>query len=382
MKKLLILLMVVASVLLALPNSISAESIYDEKIDIEIIKDNNTITINHTSGKNIEYAVVEYSFMKDGRYISMLDTFDVRNDKFTINKGVSTIAVKVWQLKELKNNIYYRYSTSNKNSVGSFTGVERIAIVEIETRHIEVVKLDIVSSRKQLSPRHKYYEFYFDFEKEHDEVISIDVEYIVTEYIFLGLFKGDSYNVSDNINIYNDLVISGYEQYAAGGSVGHRPATRSVIALEPNDSKHEGTHVARASAPTSYLKDAFKIENFAIITIEYTVDGEFYIDQVINDPTTPIEDDINEIKRLLEYLKSILGNITGLVSKVTDFFNGNASTVVKVIIFIVASILLGPVLFILKTIFTAVKYILKIPGMIINTFKILFVPKKNERKWK
>src|SRR5690554_994431 len=382
MKRLLILLLVVASTLLALPNNIKAETIHDQKIDVIITKDGNKVYIEHTSGISIDYAVVEYGFIENGQFISMLDTFKVNDNMFEINKGVNTTAVKVHQIKTLRNNIYYTYSTSNQNTVGSFSGVTRMNIVEIETTHVKTVNAGILSSAKVGSPSHKYYEFYFQFDKEHDELKSIDVSYIIQEYKWWGLVKGEKYNVEDNISINSNVVMSGWEVVKLPGvnvTPNFLPKNVSVKALESNKTEHPGNYVARVSAKTNWLKDSFKIENFAILKIAYTINGEFIIDDVINDPSTPIDDQIDGLLQMLE-------NIQKGITSVTNFFNGiinllteNGSTVLKVIIVIIALVLIGPIFFILKGLFTIIKIIFKIPKMIFNSLKLLFIPKKKEK---
>lgn len=400
MKRLLILLLVVASTLLALPNNLKAASIHDEKIDVIITKDGNNIYIEHTSGISIDYAVVEYGFINGGQFISMLDTFKVNDNMFEINKGVNTTAVKVHQIKTLKNYVYYTYSTSNQNTVGSFSGVTRMNIVEIETTHIETVNAGILSSPKVGSPSHKYYEFYFQFDKKHDELSSIDVSYIIQEYKWWGIVKGEKYNVDDNISINSNVVMSGWEVVRLPGvnvTPNFVPKNVSVRGLESNRTEHAGNYVARVSAKTNWLKDSFKIENFAILKIAYYVDGEFIVDDVINDPSTPIDDQIDGLLAVLRQIQNAVSSITDFFSNLVGFFSNNGSTFMYVVIFIIIMILIGPVIFIFKGLKSIIKLaynsikltvttLLKIPGHIVNVFKILFVPKnkryRNERKWK
>lgn len=371
--------------MLALPKTIiKANTIEDEKIGIVITKDGNTVSINHTSDITIHKAVVEYAFYENDVYISMLDTFDVSNNKLTINKGVTTTAVKVHQVLTLKGNLWYRYATTNQNTAGSFTNVKRMNIVEVETTHIETIKTDILTTAKVASPRYKYYNFYFDFDKIHDELIMLDVEYIIHEYTFFGLIKSKSYNVSDNININENIVMSGYVQSTFPGTttIIFPSKSISVKSLEANTTANPGNYVARVSADLGWLSDNFKIENFAILKVGYMIDGEFILDDVINDPTTPIDDQINDLGKIIENIKNILGDFTNFLNTIINFFTSNGSTVLKVIVGVIALILLGPIFTVIKFIFTIIKYIFKIPRQLLNTLKVLFVPgyNKNERK--
>lgn len=363
-KKILLFIVIIMSSFLIIPaNNVyameySPTSIYDEKIAIELIKDGNTIEIKHTSGRNINYAIVEYAYYDNGRYISMLDTFKVSNNIFTINKGVNVHAVKVHQIKELRNNIYYTYSTSNQNSVGSFNNVERIAIVEIQTTHVQTITTDIHTSSKIGSPLYKYYEFYFDFDKTHDQLISIDVDYIVTKYNFWGLIKGESYNVNNNINVNDYIELNGYEFVKIPGlatpAVYPKSITRKALS-ENTQHNIPGNYVARISANTNWLSDNYKVENFAIIRIEYTIDGEFYIDEVINDPSTPIDDKINDLNNLLNQIQNYIERITNVFNNISAFISGNSPTIIKISLIIVALIVWALLSPIIRLVFNAIK---------------------------
>lgn len=383
MKKILtLLLIIILSFPIFLINHVHADTINDEKVAIEIIKDNNTIEIKHTSGKQLDYAVVEYSFYDtSNNYISMLDQFKITNNKFTINKGVSTVAVKVHQVKELVNNsVYYTYMTTNKNTVGSFAGVQRKAIVEIETTHVKTVNVDFQTSE---SPKiKKYYEFYFDFKKNHDELVRVDIDYVLIQKNLWGLITKE-HNMTDSRK--NTDRIKKYVKNP--GWINTLPVTHFYIAentnikaLEVNNTSNPGTHVLRVQPKGNdtnlKLHTNAHVKNLAIIEVEYTLDGEFYIEQVINNPTTPIDDTLNQLEKIVEQFKTIFDNFNNFINNITSFFNGNSSTILKVVLVVIALILLGPILFVIKWLFIVIKLILKIPVNIFKTLKVLFVPKK------
>lgn len=283
---------------------VNASYIQDKKIDIEIIKDNTVITINHLSDYDFEYAIVEYAYYDNGVKYAELEQLEVRNNQFIIKK--EWIAIKVHQLKVLKNRVYYTYSTSNKNSIGSFDDVIRKNIVEIET---------VASKIKNLNPNinpglsFSVYEFYFNFDKEHDELISIDVNYIIEKIKFVFWKEYTEYN--ENININEDI-----EYYDINTG-----KYKSIKSLEKNtDTNIKADYVTRVHASKGI--DG-KLQNFNIIKIEYIIDGEFFIDDVINDPVTPEQEKIDWFFDFIDKLKSG-------IDKFIEFFNSNASTVIKV----------------------------------------------------
>lgn len=373
--------------MLAIPKTtIKADTIQDEKIGIVITKDGNTVSINHTSDITIQKAVVEYAFYENDVYISMLDTFDVSNNRLTINKGVTTLAVKVHQVLTLRGNLWYRYATTNQNTAGSFAKVQRMNIVEIETTHIETVDAGFQTSE---SPNlKKYYNFYFQFDYDHDELISLDVEYILETRALWGLIV-NKHNMSKNVKNTDKI-----KEYVKNpGWINTMPITHwymgvdtNIPALETNTTNNPGNYVVRLQphGDDSNLKlhTNATIENFAIIRVKYMIDGEFILSDVINNPTTPIDDQINDLGKTIENIKNILGDFTNFLNTIINFFTSNGSTVLKVIVGVIALILLGPIFTVIKFVFTIIKYIFKIPGQLLNTLKVLFVPgyNKNERK--
>lgn len=358
MKKILILIAVIFTALVTTTSVAYADdTIYDQKVAIEIVKDNNTITINHTSGLDISKAVVEYAFLQDNQKIAMLDTFDVKNNKFTVNRNV--FAVKVHQIKVLKKNVYYTYATTNVNTAGSLAGVERRNIVEIQTTDVNTIKSNLEVG---YLTQHRVFEFYFDFEKQHDEILSIDVDYVLYKKR-LGLFPYGYENYTEQkLTFGSNWTIA---QYNAGS------LNKTYKQLEKNSTEFKGEYVARV-APTSNeskasgrvfdFQSTYFVENFAIVRIAYKIDGEFIIDDVINDPTTPIDDDLNYILSFIEKTKSA-------INSVVSWFNSSLSSIIKVaavILIVIAYVLLSPVF---KIVIKIIKLFFK---GIVQIFALLF----------
>lgn len=337
MKKILSLILIGITSVFIIGNKYSIDSsasfIPDEKISIEILKDNTVITINHLTDYDFEYAVVEYAYYDDGVKYAELEQLEVRNNQFVIKK--EWIAIKVHQLKVLKNRVYYTYATSNKNSIGSFDDVIRKNIVEIETVTSKVKTLNPnISSGQSFS----VYEFYFNFDKEHDELISIDVHYIIEKIKFV--FWKEYIEHNENININKDIE---YYDVKLG-------KYNTIKSLEKNtDTNIKADYVTRVHASKGV--DG-KLQNFNIIRIEYVIDGEFFIDDVINDPITPEQEKIDWFFDFIDKLKSSL-------DKVVDFFNSNASTVIKVVVVIAVLLLWALLSPVFKLFYKLLKFIFK-----------------------
>lgn len=366
-KKILIIIIGVASLLLATPKTYAKTNMLldlkDEKIAIEIIKDSNTITINHTSGKILTHAIVEYAFMENGKKISMLATYEVNNNKFEVNSNV--YALKVHQVKTLVNRVYYRYATTNKNSIGDFIGVERQNIVEIETTAVNTIKSLEESS---FMVAHRIYEFYFNFDKKHDELLSIDVDYVVYKKRF-GAFEYGYENATERTLTYGKNYTIKHYLYST------KPPEYYKQLEANNNSSFPGNYVARV-APTavesnsnlSDISSVYYVENFAIVRIRYKVDGEFIIDDVNNDPTSP-EEDINWLLALINKIKKALNEFSTLWSRYSKYF------IIGIIAFF-ALLIWGPVSTILKLLW----FIIKLPFIALKRLgkliKWLFIPKK------
>lgn len=316
-------------------------NIVDEKIAVEITRDNTVVRINHYDNIDISYAVVEYGYVENGEFLSELTQIEVRNNRFTVNSNWT--AIKLHQVKYLVGNVYYTKATTGTNTIGSFTGVKRVGFVEIETTAVKTVTTDTLLNQTPGSSKFKYYEFYFNFEKEHDYVHSIDVNYIMNYYTFFGLIKSGSENHTKTLEHNLATNFQGYKLIDGNLNL-YAPSMETFSNLQKNhDPNINGNYVARIGVTDVELNanwgSDYRIENFAIIRIRYEVDGEFIIDDVINDPTTPIDDSINW---LLDFISNIQKNIAGFI----NFITTHTTPIIAVAIVIVVGIayaLLSPV---------------------------------------
>lgn len=344
LKKILITLIIAFSAfLLILPGNkvfASSSDIEDERVAIEITLSSNQVTINHLTNHDIKYAIVEYAFLDDtGTKISMLAEIPVNNNKFTVNQNV--YALKVHQIRILKDRIYYRYHTleNGKNTVGSLAGVKRMNITEIETTAVKTVSTGLKISSIQTSTTIQTYEFYFNFDKEHDKLHYIDTQYIVVRKL-LGLIETDRKNIESRVNTAK-FNVSGYEFNRVGTAVIPTFKSKSIVGLEANtDNKINANYVARIvpDYKLNGINNDYKIQNFAIIRIAYEIDGEFIIDDVINPPVTPNEP--------LDDLLNLFERINAFIKKITDFWTSNGNKVLKIILgvaLVIAWFILSPI---------------------------------------
>lgn len=370
-KKLLLLITILASSTLLLTNQHIAKNSFDEvnfnvdtmaftpdeKVAIELHKNGTTFEIRHTSGFDIIQAVTEYVIVENGENISRMETFDVINSRIESYPG--TVAAKVHQLIVSINRNTYRYGTTNQNSAPAnynWSNVTRKNIIEIKTTDFALVKTNKV--KDHLGNYHQYHEFYFDFTKKHDEIVSIDVDYMVRRAHIFGI-KGKWVNVHEqNLSANKEWKILPYGWDSAFGNHDRDPLY--VKQLATNNSSKKGTHVARI-APTAenynnkdvtgtwWNEKGFEIQNFAIIRIEYIVDGEFIVDDVVNDPISP--EYPSEFQWLIDFINSIQRGLSGII----EFFSSNASVIIKGLVIIGGLILYAIFSPFFKLIFKAIK---------------------------
>lgn len=369
MKKTIILLFTIFLTfpLLMINNVKANENIHqlsaDSKLDIRVEKHSNIVTISHDSSYIIVQAITE---VVDNKRDSRLFTYDVTNSKFQIDS--ETTAFKIHQLILMTDmGTTFRVQTKGNNQIGTLTGVTRKNLVEIE-----VVKTNIrtlrVGNPNVVGSSTVAYEFYFDFHKNHDLITAIEVDYIIRTRGFWPWNYTDE-NITRTINHTQEIPYT-----TSNGQ------TKWVKSLEENPQTDINADYVTRIVPAGLGVDQGTLRNFAIIRIEYILDGEFFEDDVIMPPVTPEEKDMLE---LLDKMKDLYNKMTAFISNITSFFTENGSTLLKVAIVVIALILLGPIFFILRIVFKLIKLLLKIPVYVSKFFKFLFVPKKkNERKWK
>lgn len=360
---------------------------FDEHIPINVVLSNDVVNVTTESNFKISDIVIEYV---DSKLDSRLGTFmlDVNNN---VKLPIQPVAVKVHQVLTQINQVKYRYTASSNNVAPSnfnFNQVKRIGFVDIETRTVKSVNTDLKTSNSSI--QHftvQIYEFYFDFNERHDELLGVDVQYVFDRY-YLGIIQ-DSDLVEENRKMNQAYTTTGWEYFVHPylESV-WQYAERNYVGLEVNtDTSINGQYVVRVSPSNKKLFDAkYVVRNFAIIRVEYIVDGEHKLEDVINAPVTPDEPIDN-----FDWFYKLFADVKNFFDMITSFFGSNLKILLSIVIGVVALALLGPVTSLIKLIFTAiksafkgivfiVKYILKIPGKIVALFKYLFVPNKKKKR--
>lgn len=351
MKKLSIIFLSAVSLLALVFTTPVYANINDPYIDISIVKNGNVIEINHTSGRDISYAVVEYGYYENNQLYSQLTQIPVINDKFNIQSN--WVAIKVHQVKVLQNRIYYTYSTRNENQIGNFNNVQRVGVVEIETVAVKTITTDTLTKASIDSPYYKYYEFYFRFDNEHDRIDKIDVEFVMIEYsnILWWQWESGRENIEKSLSSGETVTYNGYRRQDIGTTPFFFDFPVIVNLLGQNsDTSIDANYVARVAPKNSDLNSLlaknFSIENFAIIRIHYELDGEFIISDVINDPTTPEDDQINWLLGFIEDIQKGMADFQNWLGTTTDWLLNNANTIVVIVVLLLvglAWIILSPI---------------------------------------
>ncbi|VEU79554.1 hypothetical protein [Haploplasma axanthum] len=384
-KKILIIIFIgVASFLLATPKLYAAETAKPSpSIEItDITRNQNTITIQTNETDLITHAVVEYVFLENTQRISMLKTYDVKNNTFTIESKITDL--KIWQLKKIRKETSTLHMTSGKNTIGTIENVERRNISEIETVASNIVDTGLFLDKntgKHIGPgrldvKLKYFEFYFKFEKTHDKVISIDVNYVFGDLNYDETSLINTENISERI-FPDGVEIEGYE--IIWDAINYSKNTFKKLAVRGLDNnfiasidanyvtrvfpiKNAASNIERRGRG-SRASFAYGVSNFAIIKIQYMVDGVFFEDDVINPPVDPVEPVTPE--DTLGWLQELIAKIKEIIQKLKDAW-GKYSTIVLTVIYIL-------IVYICYRILKACWGLIQLPFKLL---KVLFIPKK------
>lgn len=352
MKKILTLILLFAAslVLITPTSSVKADAV--ETIPIIISREGNQIRINQTSSIDITEAVVEYAFYDANQVkISMLATYEVSNNRFTVDGSV--IAVKVHQVKSTVDRTTYVYNTTNQNSIGDFSSVTRQKITHIQTVHSNTVNTNLFTAPTG-SNRYNIFEFYFNFSEEHDLIRYVNVHYVIEKTKWLGLVVAETYNELEKVTP-GSRTLTGYVPLNTGSAY-RVLANQSYQKLESNtDAKVKADYVVRL-APDKYNDMSnHRLNNFAIIEIAVEHEGEFIVYDVINPPYDP--DNTGNVDDWINQITNFFDRMTNFINRISDFFSSNSSTLLKVgvvILALIAYAILSPVI---KLLWNALKLI-------------------------
>lgn len=367
MKKILLTLLLVAGLVLATNNKKihAAETAY---VDISISREVNTVSIEHLTNYNITGVVVEYAFVENNKRYAELINIDVIGDKFTVDPNWYALIVHQIKVTKDKTTYIYQVNPDSNNTVGEFGEVQRRKLVEIETvdSYVRTLRYQGGIGNSELT-----FEYYFNFKENHDEIISVDVHYVMVKK---KLFQ--------TIRTNHEKTVKSSDYYDYKDSTGKN---QRLNLLEHNtDTTKNGQYVVRIEPGTVQNLEGTP-ENFAILRILYMIDGEFIMSDVIN---PPYELDKSED---VQWIYDFIDDVKEFFLWVKNFFTQNGNTILKVIIVIIALIFLPIIIFfgrtifnIFKSIYNSTKFILKaifsIPGIIINVLKFLFIMPEKKSK--
>lgn len=352
-------------------------------IEINVDRNGNQISISHNEkNATILTADVEYVFLENNNRISMLKTYDVTNNTFTIESKI--IDLKVWRLKLEINGITYVHMTTKNNTIGSVENVERRGFVEIETVASKTIDTGmyvnpvLTNDFPDREVKLIYFEFYFQFDKKHDKVVSINVE-----YVFGTMFRGNfvaTENV-DELIVPDGVELTGY-RVQRSPELSNMPNKNieqkiAVRGLDENFiSDIDANYVARVF-PIRNMEQNFErrgnsdaninygVKNFAIVRIQYIVDGVFFNDPVINNPWDPSLPEEQKPVDPLSWLQELIAKIKEIIQKLKDAW-GKYSTIILTILYALAA-------YIAFRIIKACWGLIQLPFKLL---KVLFIPRK------
>ncbi|MDY0277166.1 MAG: hypothetical protein RBQ97_03680 [Acholeplasma sp.] len=383
MKKLLFIITLgLASIFLASPkvyalgNEHEQSDTEDDYLDMDFVKNGNSIEIKLSdTSYTITTAVVEQAYLSDTKKVSILKDYDVKNNAFILDNNI--LAFDIWQLRVTKKGKTYLYMTKGTTKYNSLSDV-------VERRgftHIRTVRMKIQDTHLYINDFYSYssniltyFEYFFQFNKEHDQVINIDVEYNLIKGVGLGqeIVRTNERIVPDGVELegYVDTV----------PSLGFMTTDKIVVrGLDNNfNTSYKANYVARVF-PVSKIDSQFRmvdysVENWAIVNIEYVHEGVFFSERVINPPTSTDDNvDYN-----LEWLKNLINEITSIWQKITDWLKNNLGSLYSIALIIIGLMLLGPLSAILMLIINAIKLAISLFKNIFKFITWLIIPRKKK----
>lgn len=295
-------------------------SIPDGKVDIEITRDGTTVKIDNYSTYVLTHVVVEYSYndIEDNILSSQIKLIDVDRNTFKVESN--WIAIKVHQVKTLINGVYYTYAvniTGKESAPNNYNWnpnvIRKVAFVEL--KQVDLKKIDVEG--KYLF-KGQIYEVYFQFDNPHDQLKSITVDYIKVKKLYWP-YPDERTNETEQL-VWN---FASNDRWELGSEVERLVAN--------NDTSIKANYIGRFFPHISNSSPSYSVENVKIITIEYTLNGEHILADVVTEPISPVDD--------ISWLLELIRIIKGIINSITNFFNSYGSTVLKVIVIIIGIIL-------------------------------------------
>ena len=330
----------------------------------------------YTDEPELTQAIVEYTFHSNGVYMSKLKTFYVslsaQNTSMTVNKYTFTLpaealAFKVWRV--ITEDEYIK-SVSGNNVYStvdySMEGIELRLKTLYVTNDLITREATIGTIGGLLKNQYKFI-MHFRVEDSLGEIVPIDrihslkVEYdVVTTYI--GLIDSKTHYIKDIQATENRSLSTWPFIYPAHVVTNIQESTHlrddNIVGNEIYD-----WMVTLGIYDYQWPASTVTLDQTTLLTIDYYYNDVFYQDQEVVDKPYEAEDIIDVIPGTTDPLDSIW-------TTVWEWIKANPETVIKIVLGLIATIVIGKVLSAIKIVMDIVKGIFKGLGWIL---KLVFI---------
>ncbi len=326
-----------------------------------------------STDSDLKQAIVEYTFMSNGVYMSKLKTMDIKlsaqNPSMTVNKYAFTIptealAFKVWRV--ITSGDYIKsVSGNNIYTSGSYSmdGIE----VRLKTLYITddlITREQAVGNVGGLLSTAKQFWMHFRVEDALGEKVPIDrihsikVEYdIVRNYV--GLIDSRTHVVK-TIQAQENRSMTVWPFIYPAHVITHiKQSTHlrddNIIGNEIYD-----WMVDLGTYDYTWPASSVNLDQTTILTIDYYYNGVFYQDSEVVDKPYDLED-------VVDVLPGTTDPTESLWLKIWEWIKANPDTAVMIVVGLIAVIIIGKILSTIKIFMDILKSVLKSAWWVIKT---------------
>lgn len=327
----------------------------------------------YASDSDLKQAIVEYTFMSNGVYMSILKTMDIKlsaqNASMTVNKYAFTIptealAFKVWRV--ITDGDYIKsVSGFNVYTSGSYSmdGIE----LRLKTLYIYddlITREQAVGNVGGLLSTAKQFWMHFRVEDALGEKVPIDrihsikVEYdIVRNYV--GLIDSRTHVVK-TIQAQENRSMTVWPFIYPAHVITHiKQSTHlrddNIIGNEIYD-----WMVDLGTYDYTWPASSVNLDQTTILTIDYYYNGVFYQDSEVVDKPYDLED-------VVDVLPGTTDPTESLWLKIWEWIKANPDTAVMIVVGLIAVIIIGKILSTIKIFMDILKSVLKSAWWVIKT---------------
>lgn len=328
-----------------------------------------------TSDSDLKQAIIEYTFLSNGVYMSKLKTMDIKlaaqNTSMTVNKYTFTLpaealAFKVWRVITYGDYIK-SVSGSNVYSSGSYSmeGIE----VRLKTLYIYddlITREQALSSTGGLLQTSKQFWMHFRAvdalgnKVPIDRIHNIKVEFDVVN-TYIGFIESRTHVVKTIQATENRSLTVWPFIYPAHVVTLIKESTHlrddNIVGNEIYD-----WMVNLGSYDYSWPASSVNLDQTTVLTIDYYYNGVFYDDQEVVDKPYDMDD-------VVDVLPGTTTPSESLWLKIWEWIKANPETAIMILVGLIASIIIGKVLSTIKIVVELFGALLKGVGWI---FKMIF----------